>query len=130
MGIVAATSTLQRFAVLPRRLFLDSSTLQTIMGYGEFIWENVEPSHGDRAYRLHGFVDDLDALRMILRVNQRAALDIVVSPKGLAEVNDKRDAAYSTIGGLALPSMPGVPLPAPAPGSPRGSMDMSLGTSP
>ncbi len=84
-----------RFTDVPRRLFLDSSTLQTIMGYGGFIWENVEPPLGDRAYRIPGFIDDLDALRLIFQVNQRAAVDIVLSQKSVAEVNAKGNAAYT-----------------------------------
>src|SRR5437868_14660316 len=72
-AVVVVAQAVARFTDVPRRLFLDSSTLQTIMGYGEFIWENVEPPLGDRAYRIPGFIDDLDALRLIFQVNQRAA---------------------------------------------------------
>jgi hypothetical protein len=92
---MTASDALDRFAALPRRLFLDSSTLQTLLDYGEFIWENVESPPGDRAHEIPGFLDDLDALRTIFQVNDRAGFDIVLSPNTLAEVIDKRDASYT-----------------------------------
>ncbi len=82
------------FDSLPRRLYLDSSTLQTIERYGEFVWENVEPETGDRAFRIPGFLDDLEALRFILQVNERAMFDVVVSPSAITEVADKGDGPY------------------------------------
>jgi hypothetical protein len=92
---VSASDALDRFAALPTRLFLDSSTLQTVLNYGEFIWENVEPPLGDRAHLMPGFLDDLDALRAIFQVNDRAGFDIVLSPNSLVEVIDKQDASYT-----------------------------------
>lgn len=85
-----------RFDALPRRLFLDSSTLQTLMGYGEFVWENVEPPPRDRAYSMPGFLDDLEALRLIFQVNERASFDIVITQNSLAEVEEKGEAAYNS----------------------------------
>jgi hypothetical protein len=92
---VTASDAVERFAALPRRLFLDSSTLQTLLDYGEFVWENVEPPPGDRAHRRSGFLDDLDALRGIFQVNRRAGFDIVLSESSLDEVLDKKDASYT-----------------------------------
>jgi hypothetical protein len=86
---------LERFAALPTRLFLDSSTLQTLLDYGEFIFENVAPADEDRAWRIAGFPDDLDALRRVFHVNQRAGCDIVISEGSLAEVEGKADASYT-----------------------------------
>ena len=92
---MTASDALDRFAARPRRLFLDSSTLQTLLDYGEFIWEKVEPPPGDRTHRMPGFLDDLDALRAIFQVNRRAGFNIVLSPNSLAEVIDKQDASYT-----------------------------------
>ncbi len=94
MTSASAAQTISGFIELPRRLFLDSSTLQTMMRYGEFIWENVEPTVDDRAYTMPGFMDDLDALRMMFQVNQRAAFDIVVSENSVSEVSAKGEGAY------------------------------------
>jgi hypothetical protein len=84
-----------RFAALPRRLFLDSSALQTLLDYGEFIFDNVEPSPGDRAHTMHAFLDDLDALRAIFQVMSCGAFDVVLSENSLAEVLDKKDVSYA-----------------------------------
>ncbi len=35
------------------------------MRYGNFVWENVRPSPGDRAYSIPGFLGDLEALRIV-----------------------------------------------------------------
>lgn len=40
-----------RFEDIPRRIFLDSSALQALQTYGEFIYENVELSPNDRIHR-------------------------------------------------------------------------------
>jgi hypothetical protein len=86
---------LERFAALPTRLFLDSSTLQTLLDYEEFVFENVAPPEEDRAWHISGFPDDLDALRRVFQVNQQAGFDIVISETSLAEVEDKADASYT-----------------------------------
>lgn len=82
------------FDALPRRLYLDSSTIQTLDRYGEFVWENVEPAAGVRAYRVPDVLDDLEDLRFIFQVNERAMFDVVVSPAAIAEVADKQDRPY------------------------------------
>lgn len=85
-----------RFAALPRRVFLDSSTLQHVLRFGEFIWDYAEPEPGERLYRpFVRFSDDLEALRRIFRVNQRASFDIVLSENSLREVAAKGEAAYT-----------------------------------
>jgi hypothetical protein len=91
-----ADDPLESFAALPKRLFLDSSTLQTILRYGEFIFENVDPPPGDRAHRVPGAGKDIDALRHIFQVSQRASFDIVLSKNSLQEVLDKHDASYTS----------------------------------
>jgi hypothetical protein len=53
-----------RFAALPGRLFLDSSTLQTLLDYGGTVFEGERPPPWSRAYRIAGYLDDLDALRL------------------------------------------------------------------
>ena len=93
---MSAADPLERFAALPTRLLLDSSTLQTLLGYGEFVFENVAPPPADRARRIPGSLDDLDALRCIFQVNERAGFDIVLSENSLREVADKSDARYTS----------------------------------
>jgi hypothetical protein len=87
---------LKDFDLLPKRLFLDSSTLQTVLGYGEFIFENVKPPPGDRAHRVPGVAEDVDALRHIFQVSQRASFEVVLSENSLQEVLDAHDASYTS----------------------------------
>jgi hypothetical protein len=93
---VTTSGVVSGFDALPRRVFLDSSTLQALMRYGNFVWENVRPSPGDRAYSIPGFLGDLEALRLIFQVNERAGFDIVVSPNSVSEVDAKGEPGYTS----------------------------------
>jgi hypothetical protein len=83
------------FASLPRRLFLDSSTLQTLHAFGGVVFEGEEPSHGSRVDDIPGLWENLRALELIFAINERAMFDIVVSRRTLEEAAAKRDACYS-----------------------------------
>ncbi len=85
---------LEAFDALPRRIFLDSSTLQTLQTYGSFIFENEEPSQGDRTHRIPGHFAEIDALRVIFFVNERAMFEFALSGNSLREVADSRDPRY------------------------------------
>jgi hypothetical protein len=71
--------TADRFEALPRRLFVDSSTLQAMLDCGGAVFEGEEPPAGSRAIVIPGFLDDLEALRLIFLVNERAMFDVVLS---------------------------------------------------
>jgi hypothetical protein len=73
------------FRSLPRRVFLDTCTLQTLPKHGEFVWEGVEPDVGGDAGASDLLVD-LWALRYIFTVMQRGMFDLVVSEASLDEV--------------------------------------------
>jgi hypothetical protein len=85
---------LEDFEQLPRRIFLDSSTLQTLQNYGEFIWENVEIPQTNRIWSVTNGIQNLEALRNIFFVNQRAGFEFALSDNSLSEVSEKRDAHY------------------------------------
>jgi hypothetical protein len=85
---------LEDFEQLPRRIFLDSSTLQTLQNYGEFIWENVEIPQNNRIWSIPNGIQNLEALRSIFLVNQRAGFEFALSNNSLSEVSGKRDAQY------------------------------------
>jgi len=82
------------FESLPRRIFLDSSTLQTLLTYGEFVWENIEPSDIDRIRSVPNGIQNLDALRNIFFVNQRAGFEFALSENSLSEVAARKDSRY------------------------------------
>lgn len=83
------------FATLPRRIFLDSCTAQTLGQYGGFIyeWEPLSPS--DKMHRVTDGIANLEALRDIFLVNERALFEWIVSPGSLREAFDKRDPVHS-----------------------------------
>lgn len=80
--------------LLPKRIFVDSSTLQTLQDYGEFLYENVQPAADDGIYSIpHGY-EELDALRAILLVGRRGAFELALSQHSLEEVAAKNDHEY------------------------------------
>ena len=85
---------LEDFEQLPRRIFLDSSTLQTLQNYGELIWENEEISLTNRIWSVTNGIQNVEALRDIFFVNQRAGFEFALSDNSLAEVSEKKDAHY------------------------------------
>jgi hypothetical protein len=79
---------------LPKRIFLDSSTLQALQGYGEFVYENVEPPVDDRLHAIPQGYEELDALRAILLVGKRAQFELALSRHSFEEIGAKNDYEY------------------------------------
>ncbi len=82
------------FCELPRRIFLDSSTLQALQDYGSFIFEGEALPEVSRIRRDPWGLDKLEALRAIMFVNQRAMFEFALSENSIVEVSDKGDASY------------------------------------
>jgi hypothetical protein len=82
------------FNLLPSRIFLDSSTLQTLLTYGGFVWENEEVHQTDRLWSIPDGVQKLKALKNIFFVNERAGFEFALSENSLAEVSAKKDLQY------------------------------------
>lgn len=66
-----------QFEEIPHRIFLDSSTLQTIQDYGAFLHENEIVPEADSIYRDANGIDKLEALRLIMRIAERAPFEFV-----------------------------------------------------
>ncbi len=79
---------------MPRRIFLDSSVLQTIQDYGEFLYENVTILPTDPIYRDSKGIAKLDGLRNIMKVNERALFEFAISRNSFKEVEAKGDLRY------------------------------------
>lgn len=75
-----------QFESLPQRIFVDSSTLQTLQVYGEFVYENVRPAPDDRIYSIPQGYEGLDALRAIFFVGKRAPFELALSRHSFEEV--------------------------------------------
>jgi len=82
------------FEELPRRLFVDSSTLQRLESYGEFIYDGGSIDEDDRIWLIPGGVDDIQALRRIMFVGQRACFELVLSDNSFREVEDSGRVSY------------------------------------
>ena len=80
---------------LPRRLYLDTSTLQTLYDFGGVIWEGEPFEPSGRAATVEGLAEDLSALRMIFLVNERAMFEFVVTEASLREVQGRDEPRYT-----------------------------------
>jgi hypothetical protein len=79
---------------IPRRTYLDTSILQTLYTFGEFVYENVAVAQNHSLRRNPMGMINLDALRFIMQVNARAQLQFVVSPGALHEVAQRNNLGY------------------------------------
>lgn len=82
------------FESVPRRIFLDSCTAQTLRDYGGYIYEGELIPATDRIYRVPDGIENIDALRNIFLINERASFDWIVSHASLQEAFDKGDPGY------------------------------------
>ena len=73
-------------SLLPCRIYLDTSTLQKLYDFGGEIFENEPFEPVGRAARVQGLGDEIEALRMIFAVNERAMFEFVVAEASLREV--------------------------------------------
>ena len=71
---------------LPRRIYLDTSTLQMLYDFGGEIFEGEPFEPVGRAARVEGLDKEIDALRMIFAVNERAMFEFAVTAASLREV--------------------------------------------
>jgi len=78
----------------PRRIFLDSCTLQTLQCYGEYIYDGADIPRDDRLWRVSNGIQNVEALRKIVFVYQRVPVELALSRSSLDEVVDKRDGNY------------------------------------
>jgi hypothetical protein len=79
---------------VPGRVFLDSSTLQTLQDYGEFIYDGGEISPRDKIWAIPNGIDNTEALRKIMLVGSRGSLQLAMSRNSLQEVLDRNRADY------------------------------------
>src|SRR5438128_178566 len=79
---------------LPRRIFLDSCTVQTLRAHGSFIWDGDSIPSDSRLHRVADGYDNVEALRCIFLANERALFEWVVSDSSRREAEDKNDARH------------------------------------
>lgn len=83
--------TLQNF---PSRIFLDSSTLQTLQDYGQTIYDGEEIPPHDRLWHIPKGIENIVALRKIMHVGARGALQLAISHNSLQEVLNRGFVSY------------------------------------
>jgi hypothetical protein len=71
---------------MPRRGYLDTSTLQNLYDFSEVVFEAVPFLPRGRAAGVEGLADELEALRRVFLVNERAPFEFAVTCASLREV--------------------------------------------
>ena len=79
---------------LPRRIFLDSCTAQTLRDYGGYINADEPIDASDRIHRVTDGIANIEALRNIFLVNERALFEWIVSSGSLHEAGEKNDPGH------------------------------------
>jgi len=74
---------------IPGRAFLDSSTLQTLQDYGEFIYDGGEITQDDRIWSIPDGFQNVEALQQIMLIGRRGLLQLALSRNSLQEVLDR-----------------------------------------
>ncbi len=74
---------------IPGRAFLDTSTLQTLQKYAEFIYDGGESPQMDRIWSIPDGFENVEALRQIMLVGSRGSLELALSRGSLQEVLDR-----------------------------------------
>ena len=87
-------TTAHPLAELPGRLFLDSSTLQALLTYGEYIYDGGVIETADRLWAIPNGFENIEALRKIMFVGRRALFELVISDNSLKEVSDRGRVDY------------------------------------
>jgi hypothetical protein len=82
------------FETLPRRIFLDSCTAQTLRNYGGYINEGEPIPESDRIHRVTDGIANIEALREIFLINERALFEWIVSAGSMQEARQKRDPGH------------------------------------
>lgn len=80
---------------LPRRIYLDTSTLQAAYDHGAVVWENEDLVPTAHTARVKDLDSELECLRRLFAVNQRAQFEFVVTAASMREVAARNRPAYA-----------------------------------
>jgi hypothetical protein len=69
--------------------------MQTLYDHGDVIWESEQFIPAGRAATVPGFAEELEALRLIFSVNERAQFEFVVTEASLREVVARGQHGYT-----------------------------------
>lgn len=85
---------LSELPAFPRRIFLDSSTLQTMLTYGEYLYDGGALKSDDRIFRDAEGWAKLQALQLMMQVGSRAPFEFALSGNSFSEVRQAGSSAY------------------------------------
>jgi len=85
---------LQKLYSIPKRVFLDSCTLQTLQDYGEFIYDGGQIPDDDQIWLVPELFEEVRALHEIMLVAQRAHFEFALSRNSLSEVTARNKHDY------------------------------------
>lgn len=83
------------FASLPGRVYLDTAVLQRLWDFGGVVFEGEALDPTPREAGVAHLPEDLEALRRIFEVNERAQFEFVVTRASLHEVEARGRAGYT-----------------------------------
>jgi hypothetical protein len=92
---VAVEDPVRDLAALPRRMYLDTCTLQTMYEFDGVIFEGEPFEPHSRASKVEGLEDELDALAKIFTINERAMFEFVITETSLREVVEWNRQGYT-----------------------------------
>ncbi|MFP5422997.1 MAG: hypothetical protein ACLGID_16255 [Gammaproteobacteria bacterium] len=78
----------------PQRIFLDSSVLQTMLRYDEYLYDGGSINANDQIHRDPSGIVKLESLKAIVEVGDRAPFQLALSRNSFAEVSRSGISAY------------------------------------
>jgi hypothetical protein len=78
----------------PQRIFLDSSSLQTMLNYGGYLYENEEIGMCDPIRKDSLGIAKLEAFQKVMLIAERAPFEFALSGNSFKEVQRAKDSAY------------------------------------
>ena len=82
------------FEESPWRIFLDTSVIQILQDYGDFIWDGGDIPPNDRIWSIPNGYENVYSLQGLFRINTRVPFEIALSNNSLKEVRNRGDYDY------------------------------------
>ena len=82
---------MKAWLTLSRRIYLGTSTLQTMYDYGETLWQSAPFESLPRDAKVSGLADEVDALHNIFMVNEVAQFEFAVTEASSREVTARNE---------------------------------------
>jgi hypothetical protein len=88
--------------LIPKRIFIDTNTLQYLQDFGEFIFDHYQEDSGylvsqkgKKIFKETKLYKEIEALRFLLLGIDRTNIEFAISASTFKEVQKKQDSAYT-----------------------------------